>query len=319
MADPTALEQQNRALRDDQPALWAALSETARRAIYPADIPFQAAQARSADYNATIGQITDGHGRVLQLPSVERLLGGLSAEERNTALLYSPIGGLDPLREAWRDRERRLSGRDPATLPETSLPLVTAGLTHALALAADLFGGADRAVLIPDPCWGNYNQVFGLRTGARMLSYPFYRDGRYRPDGVLEAARDLAPEEPVTVILNFPSNPGGYMPTADERAALVDALLELCEMRSVVVLCDDAYAGLVFDDAVPAESIFWDLLGRDERLIPVRGSGATKEFLLFGGRVGFLTLPYGVDRPAGRNERWLRRCLLEPRRGLNAV
>ena len=56
-----------------------------------------------------------------------------------------------------------------------------------------------------------------------------------------------------------------------------------------MVLCDDAYAGLVFEEGIPARSLFWDLQGRHPNLVPVKIDGATKEFSFFGGRVGFVT------------------------------
>ena len=306
----TRLAELNQQIHSDAPAVWQCLSPVGREAIYPADIPFQAAQARDAEFNATIGQITDGMGTVLQLAAVTKQLSGLSDKQRNASLLYSPIGGFDELRTLWSRRERASSGQSAADTPATSRPLITAGLTHALALAADLFGGPGRAVLIPDPCWGNYNQVFGLRTGSRMIRYPIYDDGAFDPRGVLVARDQLVDDEVVTVMLNYPSNPGGYMPTVSERRALVAALVELAQERPVVAICDDAYAGLVFDDEVPAQSLFWDLLDQHEQLTPIRGSGATKEFLLFGARVGFLTFPFADPRPAMQALDSKLRCLL---------
>ncbi|MDX1384413.1 MAG: aspartate aminotransferase, partial [Thermoanaerobaculia bacterium] len=58
----TSAESLNESLAAEAPAALALLSDLGRRAAYPPDIPFQAAQARGATYNATIGQITDGAG-----------------------------------------------------------------------------------------------------------------------------------------------------------------------------------------------------------------------------------------------------------------
>ena len=60
-----------------------------------------------------------------------------------------------------------------------------------------------------------------------------------------------------------------------------------------MVVCDDAYAGLVFEPEIPRESPFWDLAGAHPNLMAVKIDGATKEFSFFGGRVGFLT--FGVE------------------------
>jgi aspartate/methionine/tyrosine aminotransferase len=290
-------EAANAAIREASPALHEALSPLGRRALFPQDIPFQAAQARGKRFNGTIGQITDGRGGALALPSLAAALSGLPDAARNRALLYSPVEGIPELRSSWREWQRRFGVGDGPAL--STLPVVTAGLTHSLAVAADLFGGEGRAVAVPRPFWGNYRQAFGLRTGARMVSEPAYgEDGRWEPRAIERALTSpgagagLAPGEPAVAIVNVPSNPGGYSPTAEEREELAASLVRVAEERPLVVLCDDAYAGLVFEEDIPARSLFWDLQGRHPNLVPVKVDGVTKELAFFGGRVGFLTFPF---------------------------
>ncbi len=267
------------------------LSPLGHRLVFPPDIPFQAAQARGKTFNATIGQITDGYGKGLSLPSIESGLSGLEGEDRNRAILYSPVQGDGTLRETWRRWQRR---NIPDTVP-SSLPLVTAGLTHGLSLVADIFGGEGRAVVVPTPFWGNYRQVFETRTGAEIFPAPAYKDGAYNTQAIPDALSQLAPGRPAVAILNIPSNPGGYSPTVAEREELVAGLLGAAEERPLLVLCDDAYAGLVFDASIPRASLYWDLVGRHPNLIPVKVDGATKELSFFGGRVGFITFPFDPD------------------------
>lgn len=294
------VESANQAIREASPALYEALSPLGRRAFFPRDIPFQAAQARGKAYNGTIGQITDGAGGAVALPSMAAALSGLPDGARNRAFLYSPIEGIAEVRSLWREWQRRdLPGEGGGLL--STMPTVTAGLTHGLSICADLFGGEGRVVAVPAPFWGNYRQAFALRTGARVVAAPAYREARWDP-GAIEAAlasdeADLGPGEPALAIVNVPSNPGGYSPTAEERRALAESLVRVAEQRPLVVLCDDAYAGLVFEDGVPRHSPFWDLQGLHPNLVPVKIDGATKELSFFGGRVGFLTFPFAPDAP----------------------
>lgn len=276
----------NQDLERELPALGAALSPLGRRAIYPKGIPFQAAEARGKTYNGTIGQITDGAGGAVPLPSLAAALGAMPPDLANAALLYSPIDGLPELRRLWRERQRR----GVAAEVPSSLPLVTAGLTHGLSLSADLFVGEGRAVVVPEPFWGNYRQVFETRNGGRLVPAPVYRERRFDPLHLARALDVLPAGEPAVAIVNFPSNPGGYSPDAAERRELLGSLLAAATRRPLVVLCDDAYAGLVFAGGVPRESLFWDLAAaRHPNLAPVKIDGATKELAFFGGRVGFLT------------------------------
>ena len=292
MTDQAATE--NAAIEAASPALAALLSPLGRRATFPPDIPFQAAAARGKAFNATIGQVTDGEGRALGLSPVEAALSGLSGEDRNRALLYSPIAGLPELRDRWRGWQRR----GVAVEKSSSLPVVTVGLTHGLSLVADLFAGEGRAVAVPAPFWGNYRQTFALRTGARVLSAPAYRHGRYNPKALTEALAEEPEGEPALAILNHPSNPGGYMPTPEERAELVAALVGEADRRPLLVVCDDAYAGLVYEPEVSRDSIFWDLVGVHPSLVPVKIDGGTKELSFFGGRVGFVTFPFAPESAA---------------------
>ena len=305
------LDQLNETLQQHAPGVWRCLSPVGRGAIYPPDIPFQAAQARDTRYNGTIGQITDGAGHILALPVMKESLSSLGEAERNQALLYSPIAGLPELRERWHEYQRKDL---PAETPASGLPIVTIGLTHGLALSADLFGGPGRKVIVPTPFWGNYRQIFELRTGAELIEVEAYekigQQRRWRPEALAEAMAGLGEGEPVVAILNLPSNPGGYSPTDEERTVLLESLVEQAAHRSIVVVCDDAYAGLVYDEAIEKRSVFFDLLGKHDDLIPVRLAGSTKEFTFFGGRVGFMTLPFAQDSPVGRALDNKARCLL---------
>lgn len=278
----------NRDLEQESPEIFAALSPLGRGAVFPPDIPFQAAEARSTEFNGTIGVFTDGRGGAVPLPLIADGL-ALEGPTRDRALLYSPVGGFPDLRQRWRQRQRH--GR-PDELP-SSLPLVTVGLTHGLSLVADLFGGPGRRIAIPGPFWGNYRQTFTLRTGAEVRSEPWIVDGVFQAGALAACLQDLPPGEPAVALVNFPSNPGGYSPTVAERAKLRESLLEIAEVRPLVVLCDDAYAGVVYDDSIPKDSMFWELTGAHPRLLAVKVDGATKELAFFGGRVGFLT--FGVE------------------------
>lgn len=259
-----SLIEANRVLEHDVPALAAALSPLGRRVFLPPE-----GRDRPA------AGAPPGVAAALDLPP----------EDLALALAPSPVNGLAELRRRWRLWQRRSA---PPGVPST-LPVTTVGLAHGLSLLADLFGGEGKAVATPSPFWGNYRQAFATRTGARMLTAPAYVDGHYDPRALARALASLPDGEPAVAILNLPSNPGGYSPTVPERAELVASLVEVAERRPLVVLCDDAYAGLVFEEGVPAASPFWELAGAHPNLAPVKIDGGTKEFSFFGGRVGFVT------------------------------
>ncbi|MEM7480704.1 MAG: aminotransferase class I/II-fold pyridoxal phosphate-dependent enzyme [Acidobacteriota bacterium] len=307
IATSHAISPAAREINDALPVpLAACLSPLGRRSVYPKGIPFQAGEARGKTYNGTIGQITDGAGGALPLPSLAAAVSGLEEDLRDRAVLYSPIDGLPELRRAWRGWQRR---EIDSAVP-SSTPIVTLGLSHGLSLAADLFTGEGTAVAVAEPFWGNYRQTFSTRTGARLVTAPAYRDGVFDAAAPVKALSGLTAAEPAVVIVNFPSNPGGYSPTDDERLELIAALTAEAETRPLAVLCDDAYAGLVYSDRICRRSLFWDLIGIHPNLTPIKVDGATKELSFFGGRVGFLTFPFEPESPAAAALESKVKCLL---------
>ncbi len=270
------------------PAAARCLSTLGRQIYYPSGVPAQAAQAAGTRINATIGQVTDGRGHAMPLAALQAVVGGGVAP--NAAFLYPPASGYPGLRRAWRDHQRHPR---PAAV---SLPLVTGGLTHSLSLIADLFADPGTPVLVPSPRWDNYDHIFGLRRGARMVPYRLMH-----PDGgldleAIEAALQSVAGRPAVLVLNLPSNPVGYSPTLAEAAALVTLIRGA--QGPLVVALDDAYAGLTWEEGILERSLFHDLVDADpERILAVKVDGATKELFFFSGRVAFLT--FGVGGVAG--------------------
>lgn len=220
-----------------------------------------------------------------------------SEEDRRAVGAAPPVLGLAELRERWRSWQRRGVREEVPS----SLPIVTAGLSHSLSLLADLFGGERAVVAVSAPFWGNYRQAFATRTGAEIRTGPAYVGGRYNPEFAAQALHDLPLGQPALVLLNIPSNPGGYTPDVAEREATIASLRAEADRRPLLVICDDAYAGLTFEPEISPASLVWDLVGLHPQLVPVKVDGATKEFSFFGGRIGFLTFAVPPASPTARS------------------
>ena len=97
------------------------------------------------------------------------------------------------------------------------------------------------------------------------------------------------------LLLNFPHNPSGYSLFQSEAEQLREALLSFVKAgNSAVVLIDDAYTGLTYEDTLFKESIFAYLATAHERILAVKIDGATKEDYAWGMRTAFIT--YGVKK-----------------------
>ncbi len=314
----------NERLAAEVPQVFQALSPLARRAFFPKGIPYQANQSAACAINATIGQITDGFGNPLPLARLGELLSGLSPKD---AFLYSPIQGRPQARQLWHEK----LVKEDARMESIGLPAVTSGICHAISMGAELFFSPGDTLLLPDLYWDNYEQIFGIRLEGRIERYPFYAPdlSGFHVEG-LRRALETVPGK-VHVLLDFPSNPSGYSPSPMEMQAIAEVLVQAAASRAVVVYCDDAYHGLVFEPTATRKSLFFELIGRHFNLIPLKCDGITKELSFFGGRVGFLTfgtsaaaaeilvdkskslIRSGIGSPVGLSQYLMEEELLDPR------
>jgi aspartate/methionine/tyrosine aminotransferase len=281
----------NEALSRDCPVVLGMLSERGKRFFFPAKgILAQGAEAKqkAKTANATVGIATE-NGAPMHLACVNKYYQGLTPGEIYD---YAPSYGKPELRTAWAKKQRAQTPR-LADHP-LSNPVVTNALTHGLGLVGDLFLDPGDQVLSSDLMWENYNLNWETRLEARFDYYPFFDDKLtgYNLAGFTAAlARHRGKK--LVVSLNFPNNPSGYTPTRAESAAIAQALLAEAQAGTrLVVVVDDAYYGMFFDDACETESIFGRLAGAHENLLAVKIDGATKEEFVWGLRVGFIT--FGV-------------------------
>ena len=286
-------QQLNARLEQAAPEVLEMLSALGRRLYYPKGILTQSAEARQKAHrsNATIGIATEG-GEPMYLPSIARALVGISAAD---AFDYASPGGRPGLRERWREK---LVAENPALSGRRfGLPIVTAAITHGLFLAGDLFVDPGDVLLLPDKLWGNYRLTYEVRLGGRIATFPFYAGGGFNTAGLARALEEEgARRRKLLVLLNFPNNPTGYVPTPAEGAAIVRALLDAAARGTkVVAILDDAYFGLFYHLGRESmtESLFGLLVGRHPNLLAVKLDGATKELFAWGLRCGFVSFGPG--------------------------
>lgn len=287
----------NASLEEAAPEVLAMLSARGRRLYFPKGILSQGAEAKAKGkrINATIGIATEGAGP-MNLPSLMAQFEGVTAAE---ALDYAPPAGIPGLRTAWREK---LLAENPSLAGKAfGEPIVTAAITHGLSLVGDLFIDPGDRILLPDKLWGNYRLIYEVRLEAEIGTFPFYEgDGLNVAGFAATLAAEAERHEKLVVLLNFPNNPTGYMPTAAEGQALVDALLaQAAKGTKLVVVTDDAYFGLFYHlgGESMTESLFGKLVGAHPNLLAVKLDGATKELFVWGLRVGFIT--FGPGRVEG--------------------
>ena len=281
----------NEIIKKENTHIYDMLSEVGKNLYFPKGILSQSAEAKEKAYlfNATIGMATENK-HTMFLPSIMDHISHLKPEE---ALSYAPAFGIMPLRKAWREA---LIEKNPSLAKKhMSLPLVTHAITHGLSIVADMWVDPGDIMIFPDKMWGNYNMIFNVRRGAKIVQYDlFNHEGAFNIKGFETCLRSEAEKRgKLIVVLNFPNNPTGYTISQTEGEKIATLLTDLARQgTNIVALTDDAYFGLIYEENVLRESIFSILSDRAPRLLAIKLDGATKEYFAWGLRVGFLT--YGA-------------------------
>jgi len=288
--NPLAVEL-NDVIQKSNMHVYEMLSEVGKNLFFPKGILTQSAEAKEKahKFNATIGMATE-KGRTMYLPSVMSMLRGLEPEE---TLTYAPSFGIPTLRKAWKEA---LFEKNPSLASaKISLPVVSHAITHGLSVVGDMWVDPGDVIILPDKMWGNYNLIFSVRRGARIVQHALFDDrGRFNLKSFEQCVRaEAGKNKKIIVLFNFPNNPTGYTPRPAEAKSMTEILADLAQQgTNVLAVTDDAYFGLFFEDDVLKESIFAGLLNKHPRLLAVKLDGATKENYVWGLRVGFIT--YGA-------------------------
>ena len=281
-------KQLNNTIETGNPFLMEMLSDIGKNLFFPKGILSQSAEAKKKAHklNATIGIATE-QGKTMRLSSVMDAINDIRAKE---SLTYAPSYGIPVLRKIWQDsmfeKNPSLAGK------KISLPVVACGITHAVSVFADIWIDPGDVIIMPDMMWGNYNLILNVRKGGIISQYTMFSEkgGFNLPAFEEKVVNEAKNRDKITVLLNFPHNPSGYTVTEKEGSAIAKILIDVAEKgTNVIVVADDAYFGLFYEDNVIKESLFTRFCSTHPRLLAVKLDGATKENYVWGLRVGFIT------------------------------
>lgn len=219
----------------------------------------------------------------------------------NDLVPYAPIPGMPELRDIWKRwvifKSLLNESRDKEKLDRLNkyitTPIITTGVTNGIFLICSMLLNANEYIITPNKRWGNYDNIIEKFLGAKIKSFNYFNGQQFNFEGLEEAIDEIAIiQDKILIILNFPNNPTGYMPTKEETLKLIK-LLQVKQKevkKTILVLIDDAYEPYIHTENVINKSIFYDLQELEEDIIPIKLDGATKELLLYGARIGFITI-----------------------------
>ncbi len=277
----------NRVIKTSSPTVLDLLSKKGKGIYFPKmGILAQGNAAKGKEINATIGTAYEDDGKPMVLPSLASKL----LLDTKDAFPYASSDGLKTLRDKWlelvRAKNPSLGNRDIST------PVVTCGVTNGLSIVGYLFVDDTDNVIVSDLYWENYDLVYTNAYGADLKFFNLFKDQKFD----IDSFRETVNAEPIgkkIIILNFPNNPSGYTPTREAARKIIAVLREAAEAgNKLVVVLDDSYFGLVFEDDIYTESLFGELSQLHQSLLAIKVDGITKEEYAWGFRVGFVT--YGI-------------------------
>jgi aminotransferase len=196
---------------------------------------------------------------------------------------YTSNLGTPQLRAAIaRYLERRFAARfDPA-----SEILVTVGVSEAIDLAVRALVSPGDEVLYHEPCFVSYAATIRLAHGVPVKVETRFEDEFKLTVDALERA--VTPKTKA-LLLNFPCNPTGATLTRDE----VLAILRFAERHDLVILADEVYSELAYDDPLPdVLTSFASFPEYRDRVILL--NGFSKSWAMTGYRLGYACGPVEI-------------------------
>ena len=262
-----------------------AMREYAPDKIFAASQKAKAAIAElggDAVINSTLGECQDDAGKLMVLPTVEKMLRSMPVEEMCS---YAPIGGIPGFNEAV---QISLFGHVSERFHVESVP--TPGGCGALRHAIWNFLDNGDSLLTTDWIWGPYRNICEEH-GRFLKDFPMFNDqDTFNVEGMEAGLRELLEKQKqVLLLLNTPANnPTGYSMTKEEMdkvAAVLKKLAAEYPDRRLTFCLDVSY--IDFDGSFEeTRSIFDSIHDMPENMMTLVVFSMSKSYTMCGMRCG---------------------------------
>ncbi len=288
--------------------LYKALSELGKRIYLPQGVFYWAGRAKKeAEIMGTLGSAFGYEKDFIEggtsewVPCYLEDIKNYTKLNINEIVPYPKISGLEELKTIWKNWiiEKSLINKtvEKERLKRLenyiSTPVITSGLTNGIFYCCSLFLNSGDYIISTNKRWGNYDNIIKTLLGAKIKSFEFFIKSKFNVQGLKDAIYEVSKiQEKIVLILGFPNNPTGYIPKKEELEEIIN-VLRLAQKdisKPIIVLVDDAYEPYIYSNNVINRSIFYELHDLEEDIIPIKIDGITKEFLMYGGRIGFVTI-----------------------------
>jgi len=184
---------------------------------------------------------------------------------------YTQSLGIPELREAVAEHVTKKNG-----IRSDADNVIILPTTFAIYAAVQAFVNPGEQVIFPNPGWVSYGPMVNLAKGVPVPVRMRYDDGWvWDPEDIASHVTDKTK----AIILNTPSNPTGSIISKETLKAIGD----LAEDRDLVIIADEVYENLVYDEEHVSIGSF-DRIGN--RVVTI--SGLSKSYAMTGWRIGWM-------------------------------
>ncbi len=186
---------------------------------------------------------------------------------------YTPVGGIDTLKEAIITKFKRDNGLDY----NKSEIIVSCGAKHSIYNAAQVLFEEGDEVIIPAPYWVSYPDIVAL-SGAEPVILETSQENGFKLR--LEDLKQSITSRTKGIILNSPSNPTGGGYTKED----IEEIAAIAVEREIFVISDEIYEKIIFDGF---KHISIASLGDEIKDLTVVINGVSKAYSMTGWRIGY--------------------------------
>ncbi|MEG3902731.1 pyridoxal phosphate-dependent aminotransferase [Microcoleus sp. B4-C5] len=190
---------------------------------------------------------------------------------------YGPVAGEPQLKAAIA---RKLQSDNNLNYQPENI-IVTNGGKHSLYNLMMALIEPGEEVIIPAPYWLSYPEMVKLASGKPVIVRTDASTGYKITPELLSGA--ITPKTKLFV-LNSPSNPTGMVYTPAEIKALAEVIVD----RDILVVADEIYEKIIYDDA---QHVSIGSLGKEIFDRTLISSGFAKAYSMTGWRIGYLAGP----------------------------
>jgi aspartate aminotransferase len=195
---------------------------------------------------------------------------------------YTPSAGVPELRQAIADKLQADNGLSY----RSSQVIVSSGAKQACYNAILAVCQPGDEVLIPAPYWVSYPDMVRL-AGADPVTVQTTERNQWKMRA--EDFENAMTPRTKMLILNTPNNPTGAVYTREELEAIVEVAAE----EDILILSDEIYEKLVYDDA---QHVSVASISKEAYDLTITINGFSKAYAMTGWRLGYLAAPEQVAK-----------------------